>query len=188
MPNESYDDILTMEQELAEQSIAIHVITNDNAVFARTPGGFVSLDFTDEKGETKHYARVAVHRCFPFSDPGRYISIREPDSDGREIGLIENIETVADETRVMLEEQLALRYFVPKILAIRGIREEYGYSYWHVKTDRGECRFTVRIGGGSFFAIGTNRYLAVDIDGNRFEIPDITRMTPKELKRLDLYI
>jgi hypothetical protein len=41
----------------------------------------------------------------------------------------------------MLREQLELRYFNPKITRIKHVREEYGYAYWDVGTDRGDCRF-----------------------------------------------
>ncbi len=180
---EKETDILEQEKKAVAEIIAIKPITRDNAIFQRTEGGFVSLDY----GE-RHYPRVAVHRCFPFSDPSRYISIREPDNDGREIGLILDLKDLSEETQSILEEQMALRYFTPHILQIRDIKEEYGYSYWEVVTDKGACRFTVRMGAGSVYPIGPNRYLVNDLDGNRFEIPDLYRLTPREIKKLDLFI
>lgn len=177
------EDILEQEKKSVEDIIAIKPITAENAVFCRTSGGFVSLKY-----EGKSYPRVAVHRCFPFSDPDRYISIREPEGDGREIGLIEDIRALPDETRTMLEEQMALRYFAPKIRRIKDIKEEYGYSYWDVITDKGPCRFTVRMGSGTVYAIGPNRYLVNDLDGNRFEIPDLYALSAREIKKLDLFI
>ena len=180
---EKETDILEQEKKAVAEIIAIKPITRDNAIFQRTEGGFVSLDY----GE-RHYPRVAVPRCFPFSDPSRYISIREPDNDGREIGLILDLKDLSEETQSILEEQMALRYFAPKIQKIHAIKEEYGYSYWDADTDRGSIRFTVRMGGGSVYAIGEGRYLVNDIDGNRFEIPDVKQLTAKELRELDLFI
>ena len=180
---EKETDILEQEKKAVAEIIAIKPITRDNAIFQRTEGGFVSLDY----GE-RHYPRVAVHRCFPFSDPSRYISIREPDNDGREIGLILDLKDLSEETQSILEEQMALRYFTPHIWQIRDLKEEYGYSYWEVGTDKGACRFTVRMGAGSVYPIGPNRYLVNDLDGNRFEIPDLYRLTPREIKKLDLFI
>lgn len=176
-------DVLEQEKKAVADIIAIKPITRDNAVFRRTEGGFVSLEY-----DGKQYARVAVHRCFPFSDPTRYISIREPENDGREIGLIRDLQDLDKETRTMLEEQMALRYFTPLIQRIRDIKEEYGYSYWEVVTDKGACRFTVRMGTGNVYPIGPNRYLVNDLDGNRFEIPDLYKLTPREIKKLDLFI
>ena len=184
MPEDTIiDDIMEKEKRAAQELTAVRFITSDNARFERTPGGFVSLEFGGVK-----YPRVAVHRCFPFSDPDRYISVREPEGDGREIGIIEDMDTLDPETRAMLGEQMALRYFSPKIRRVYDIREEYGYSYWDVETDRGACRFTVRMSGGNVYPIGANRYLVNDIDGNRFEIPDLYALSPREIKKLDLFI
>lgn len=181
-------DILEQEKKSVEDLIAIKPLTEKNAVFSRTGGGFVQLRLTLPDGEEKTYPRVAVHRCFPHSDPDRYISIREPEGDGREIGLIEDLCALSEETQKMLREQMDLRYFSPKITRVHSIKEEYGYSYWDVETDRGACRFTVRMGGGSVYPIGPNRYLVTDLDGNRFEIPDLYKLTPREIKQLDLFI
>lgn len=176
-------DILEQEKKAVEENIAIKAITAHNAVFERTEGGFVRLCYAG-----KTYPRIAVHRCFPHSEPDLYISIREPEGDGREIGLIEDLRALPKETQAMLEEQMALRYFAPKILRIHDIKEEYGYSYWEVTTDKGHCRFTVRMGAGSVYTIGNNRYLVNDLDGNRFEIPDLYALSAKEIKKLDLFI
>ena len=161
-------------------------LTPENSRFEASEGGFVDLHL----GEAL-YRRVAVHRCFPFSSPDRFLSIREAEDmgeAGREIGLIERIEDFPEAQRQLLEEQLALRYFQPLIQRIRRIREEYGYSYWETETDRGTAEFTVRNGSGAVYAIGERRYLVNDIDGNRYEIPDSARFSSSEQKLLDLYI
>jgi hypothetical protein len=44
------------------------------------------------------------------------------------------------------------------------------------------------MGGSNVYSIGKNRYLVNDIDGNRFEIPDLYKLTAREIKLLDLYI
>ncbi len=180
-------DVLEREKQAVERLISIRAITAENAAFQRTDGGFLRMVYTENGGETV-YPRVAVHRCFPHSDPTHYISIREPEDDGKEIGLIEDLEALSRPVREMLEEQMNLRYFAPKILKIHKIREEYGYSYWEALTDRGEVRFTVRMGGNNVYPIGPNRYLVNDLDANRFEIPDVTKLTARELKQVDLFI
>jgi len=184
MPEQPELDILEQEKLAVEDIISIKRITDENAAFTRTAGGFLSLTYGD-----KTYPRVAVHRCFPFSEPEKFISIREPEGDGKEIGLIEDLAALSKENRELLEEQMNLRYFTPIIQKIHEIKEEYGYAYWEVTTDRGRCRFTIRQGGGaSVIPIGKNRYMIADIDGNRFEIPDLYQLTPKEIRKLDLFI
>ncbi len=171
-----------MEKE-TEEMLKLRYLNKDNAEFKRTDGGFVSVKVGEE-----FYPRVHVIRMFPFSDPDKYISIRTPDEHSKEIGIIENMKDVTKETAQMLTEQLNLRYFTPIITKIVNIKEEYGYAYFDVVTDRGACRFTINMGGHAVVHLSETRILISDIDENRFEIPDVTKLTPKELKKLDLFL
>lgn len=174
------------EEELKAESedlLELRYITADNAVFKRTEGGFVSLDFRD-----KHYDRIGVYRTFPLTMPNAYISIREADEKAREIGMIENLDQVDKETAQMLREQLMLRYFTPQIEKIMDIKDEYGYAYFHVKTNYGVCRFTIHMGGDSVISLTDKRVIITDLDGNRFEIPDLQALSVSERKKLDLFI
>jgi len=171
-----------MEKE-TEEMLKLRYINKDNADFKRTDGGFVSVRIGEE-----FYPRVQVVRMFPFSDPEKYISIRTPDEHSKEIGIIENMKDVTKETAQMLTEQLNLRYFTPIITKIVNIKEEYGYAYFEVVTDRGACRFTINMGGHAVVHLSETRILISDIDENRFEIPDIMKLSAKELKKLDLFL
>ena len=177
------DSLLQEEQQLVEELLETRWITPENVQFSRTDGGFLSMEYRG-----KLYPRVAIHRCFPFSAPDSYLSVREPEGDGREIGLIRSLRGFSEDIVAVLTEQINLRYFTPLIRHIHAIKEEYGYSYWDVTTDKGRCRFTVRMGNGSVYPVGEARYIINDLDGNRFEIPDIGKLTAVELKRLDLFI
>ena len=88
----------------------------------------------------------------------------------------------------MLEEQLNLRYFTPIITKVINIKDEYGYAYFDVVTDRGACRFTINVGGHAVVHLSETRILISDIDENRFEIPDVTKLSARELKLLDLFL
>ncbi len=172
-----------MEQETADM-LRLRYLNRDNTHFERTEGGFVSLRIEDEE-----YNRIQVVRSFPFTDPDCYISIREPDEKAKEIGVIRNLkEDLDEETVKMLEEQLKLRYFTPVIRKIHSIKDEYGFAYFDVLTDHGECRFTIHMGGGSVVNLSDTRLMITDLDGNRFEVKDIRTLTTKELKMLDLFL
>lgn len=177
---EKEKDILKEQEKLAEQNMELVPLTAENAVFTRTEGGFVAMEFNGAS-----YKRVVFHRSFPFSDPSHFISVREP--EGKELGMILDMAALPKETRELLEEQMNYRYFSPVIQKIVDIKEEYGYSYWQVITDRGAVRFTVPMGGNVLRA-GEFRLFITDIDGNRFEVPDYRTFSVKEQKKLDLYI
>lgn len=172
-----------MEKETQEM-LRLRFINRDNAEFARTEGGFVSMRIEEE-----FYPRVQVYHTFPFTDPDSYISIREPDEKAKEIGVIKDFKKdVTKETREMLLEQLRLRYFTPVIEKIINIKDEYGFAYFDVLTNHGACRFTIHMGGDSVINLSDTRLMITDLDGNRFEIPDVTRLTAPELKKLDLFL
>ncbi len=171
-----------MEQE-TEEMLRVRYLNKDNAVFRRTGTGFLSLKVGEE-----FYSRVQVVRMFPFSDKDRFISVRTAEERSKEIGIVENLKDVDKETAKMLEEQLTLHYFTPIIEKVLKIKDEYGFAYWNVVTNHGACNFTIRMGGNSVIHLSETRILIMDIDENRFEIPDVNNLTPKERKKLDLFL
>ena len=187
---EGADEEFNLEQMEAEteQMLRLRMITKDNATFARTKGGFVSLDLKDSIAP-EHYDRIRVVRSFPFTDRNKYISIRTIDEKSKEIGMIKDLETDVDpETRKMLEEQMDNRYFTPIIKKINNINDDYGHAYFDVETDQGPCKFVIYMNSSSVVNLSDVRLLISDLDGNRFEIPDYTKLSARELKMLDLFL
>ncbi len=183
---ETADEEFNLEQMEAEteEMLRLRYLNKDNATFAKTKGGFVSLDVDGE-----HYSRVRVVRSFPFTDPEHYISIRMPDEKSKEIGMILDLnKDVTEETREMLVEQMNLRYFTPIITKIHDIKDEYGHAYFDVETNQGPCKFVIYMNSSSVINLTDVRLLITDLDGNRFEIPDYTKLSAGELKKLDLFL
>ena len=176
-------DLEQMEAE-TEAMLALNYLNSQNSTFLRTEGGFVSLDYNE-----KHYDRVQVFRTFPFTGKDLFISIREADEKAKEIGVIYDLnKDVEKETREMLLEQMALRYFTPIITKIKNVKEEYGFAYFDVDTDHGACKFAIHMSGNAVIHLTDTRLLITDLDENRFEIPDIRKLTGKELKQIGLFL
>lgn len=167
----------------SEELLQMRFLTRENAVFSRTPGGFISLKTGD-----RQYDRVGVYLTFPLTNPEEFISIREADEKAKEIGMIEKLSGLKKDQQEMIREQIRLRYFMPVITKVMDIREEYGYAYWHVATSFGACRFTTQISGDVVIHLSDSRLLVTDIDGNRYEIPDFYRLSVGERKKLDLFV
>lgn len=179
-----FDDFqLSQMEKETEEMLRVRYLSDENAVFSRTGTGFLSLRIGEE-----FYPRVMVVRMFPFSDKNEFISVRTAEERSKEIGIVEKLSQVSSETARMLEEQLTLRYFTPVIEKIIKIKDEYGFAYWNVMTNHGACNFTIRMGGNSVIHLSDVRILIMDIDENRFEIPDINNLTPAERKKLDLFL
>lgn len=167
----------------SEEVLQMRFLTKENAVFARTEGGFLALKTGD-----KEYDRVGVYLTFPLTNPEEFISVREADEKAKEIGLIQSLKDLGQEEQDMIREQIRLRYFLPVIRKVLDVKDEYGYAYWHVQTDFGVCRFTTHMGGDAVVNLGEARYQITDIDGNRYEIPDFYALSVMEKKKLDLFI
>ena len=137
------------------------------------------------------YEDVLVYRTRPISDPSRYISIRvgATQSEQKEIGLIRSLESLAPEQRRLLKEELAKRYFIHIITRIDSIREEFGYLYWDCETDKGRREFPVpRWDQSKVVHVGDGCHMVTDVDGNRYEIPNLEELDPDSRFRFNRFI
>ncbi len=181
MEREVTNEINVYEKE-AEEMTELYLITPEDT-FERTEGGFVNLTC---KG--KLHRNVKVVRLFPFTDADKYLSIRESDERAKEIGIIEDLSAMPEKTKEILKEQLNLNYFTPVIQKIYNIKDEYGYAYFHVLTDKGECKFAINMASNAVTKLSDDRLIISDLDENRFEIRDVNALTMKERRRLDLFL
>lgn len=176
-------DVLDLEKEKVDRLLKIIEITSENAIFTKTEGGFLSLEFEGEK-----YDRVNFHRTFPFTSTNDFISVRKAQDKAEEIGIIVSLDVFDSKTKEDILHQLELRYFMPKITKIISIKEEYGSCYWAVETNKGSCKFSMNAHGSNTIKLSETHLIIKDVDGNRYEIINTEALTPKELKKLDLYI
>lgn len=158
--------------------VDIRFLEPAEARFGKTPGGFLKLEIGEES-----YPRVLLYRTFPFSTGNRYLSVRDP--EGNEIGIIKEIDDFPQDVVDAFEAELERRYFAPTVTAIDGMKEEFGYAYWEVDTDRGPRRFTVRDMQQSVLLLSSVHVLIVDVDGNRYDIPDYTVLDAASRKVID---
>jgi len=169
--------------------VAITYITKDNAKFEKD-NEFIRLTLTapNEEGvvETKEYPRIFLHRVFPFDHPYSYISVL--DKDQKEIGLISEIDAFDAAVTEMLRAELDRKYYTPVITRILSLKDKYGYSYWKVETDEGELTFTLRDTFHSLLKVQGTRIFVNDIDGNRYEIPDVEKLDRKSYKKIELFL
>ncbi|MBQ4042795.1 MAG: DUF1854 domain-containing protein [Clostridia bacterium] len=169
--------------------VSIVYITPENAAFGET-NHFLTLTMKtrDENGADteKSYDRVFLHRAFPFDHPESYISVQ--DADKNELGMIAELSVFPAETADLLRAELERKYYAPVLKSIVNIRDRYGYAYCTAVTDSGEITFTLRDASRSIFRADEKRVIITDIDGNRFDIPDLTKLDRKSFKKIELYL
>ena len=176
-------DVIESELEAMEEVLEIRYITPKNAVFKENKSGFLSVEF---EGET--YDRINIYLTLPFSAPTEYISVRSSEKKAKEIGIIKDLRDFSEDVKAMINKQISLRYFTPIITKIYDIKDEFGYTYFDVETDKGRCKFITHMRSSSIVMLSESRILFNDIDENRFEIPDINKLSALEVKKLDMYI
>ena len=86
---------------------------------------------------------VRVQRCFPWSQPESFLSLR--DADGVEVALIESGDELDEASRRALDTALVEAGFVLEIEAIEEVDEEIEIRTWRVRTRQGPRRFQTRL-------------------------------------------
>jgi hypothetical protein len=169
--------------------VNIVYVNTENSVF-EPKNNFLTLKIKiqNEEGltEEKEYDRVFLHRAFPFEDKFEYISV--DDKDGKEIALIKSLEDLNENQRKYITDELDRKYYLPTIIKILSMKERFGFSYWKVLTDTGERTFTMQDTYRSIHKIDTVHIFLTDVDGNRYDIPDIEALDHKSYKKIELYI
>ncbi len=120
----------------------------------------------------RSYLKVRAVRAFPLSELNEFIGLMDAIS-GREIGMLRNLRDLDGPTRQLIQHEIDKRYFIPKIRRIIQAKKEFGTVYWDVETDRGDRQFVMRGIRDSVHEIEPGRFLVNDVDGNRFEVPQI---------------
>lgn len=179
--DEEFD--LSKIEEQSREMMKMTVLDKNNCKFYECGSGFLNL----KMGE-KEYEHVQVIRTFPYTAPFSYLSIREANDASKEIGIIKDLESFDEETVLLIKKQLEFRYFTPIIRRILYTRMRAGIVNMKVLTDYGECRFSFRTNNNAVTKLGENRVFIQDMDNNRYEIPDSTKLSVKEQKKLDVLL
>ena len=131
-------------------------------------------------GEEFHDVRP--RRVFPVSGKAPYISfIAEKD---KEVALLTTPRGLDKESRRVLERALRHMYYAPKILEVSDVSETMGVSLWHVRTDQGYATFEISDRQRFIRTLAGGRYIITDVDGNRFEIENISQLDKKSQSRV----
>ncbi|MEI8242627.1 MAG: DUF1854 domain-containing protein [bacterium] len=129
---------------------------------------------------------VSVFRAFPLTAPDRFLSIRNEKNE--ELGLLAAPAQLDPASRALVEDEIRRRYVLPVVRRVIQIRERFEILECQVETDRGACRFSVRNLRESLLRPQPNRYILTDVDGNRFDIPDLRALPPASRAQLQEHL
>ncbi len=134
----------------------------------------------------RSYLKVKVVRAAPLSQPSRYVCFL----DGKDevVCMVDDLSDLEAGSRRITLEELDRRYLTSRVERIESIRSDFGVSYWDVQTDRGRREFVVQDVSENAQWLGERRLLLIDVDGNRFEIPDLDALDRRSAKFLESVI
>lgn len=144
-------------------------IDGDGAKFARKDITLVDAEFSD--GSTME--SLEPRRLFPVSDQKRYIALL--DKAGVEQAVIRDLNSLPREQGEIIEACLEEYYLIPKINRILDTRERFDGVTLYTETDRGPASIEIRTVSQSLKMLGS-RVLIRDVNDNRYEIPDVSRL------------
>lgn len=133
----------------------------------------------------QQHAGVAPVRAFPIQAPDEGISLMT--GDGKEVAWIPSLAALPTATRVLLEEELQGREFMPEIRAIRSVSSYATPSTWQVSTDRGDTSFVLR-GEEDIRRISADTLLISDSHGIHFLLRDLHGLDRQSRKILDRFL
>jgi hypothetical protein len=118
---------------------------------------------------------VVVRRCFPWSEPGRFVSLR--DDDEEEFALVRDPAELDVESRRALETALVDAGFVLQVTRVLEIEEEVELRHWRVETRQGPRLFQTRLDDWPR-ALPQGGLLVRDVAGDLYHLAE-----PRELDR-----
>ena len=125
---------------------------------------------------------VRIRRAFPWSNPGRFVSIRS--SEGKELVLVDDVATLPPALRQTIEAYLAATVLIPRIEKIEAIDVRFGFQEWSVTTDRGPVAFRVQEREDIRF-LPDGRYSIKDADGNIYEMRPLGELDEHSRRALE---
>ncbi|MCG9895605.1 MAG: DUF1854 domain-containing protein [Fimbriimonadaceae bacterium] len=118
----------------------------------------------------------------PMTHPNRYLALL--DGRDREICMVTDLSELDPETRDVVVKELDRRYLTSVVTGIISCTTEFGATYWKVNTDRGDREFVTQSLQENALWMSETQLLIVDVDGNRFEIPDTECLDVRSRKLL----
>ncbi|ARP85931.1 cyanophycin metabolism-associated DUF1854 family protein [Bordetella genomosp. 9] len=128
---------------------------------------------------------VVPVRAFPISAPEAGCSL--VDAGGHEVAWIDRVDDLPHPMRVLVQEALAAREFMPRIQRIASVSGYATPCTWSVQTDRGPTAFVLR-GEEDIRRLGGQALLIADSHGIHYLIGDMRALDKQSRKLLDRFL
>lgn len=125
-------------------------------------------------------------RAFPIEAPEEAISL--VGRDGKEVFWIAQLSEVPAAARQLLDEEFAVREFVPEVQRIEAIDAISVPSVWTVMTDKGPAQLGLKAEEDIRKLQGRHHLLITSRDGVQYRITDARKLDRQSQKFLELFL
>ncbi|PWM43232.1 MAG: hypothetical protein DBX47_07210 [Clostridiales bacterium] len=167
-------------QQLAD----LNFLNTGEIAFEKESGGYLKMTYGDNE-----YSKIKFSRVLPYKMPESYICIL--DKDGKEIGIIKELNELDKTNEILVREQINRLYYCPTVLKIISVKEKMGYMYFEVITAAGKRNFAIKDPSRNIRFIDPDVKKEVqisDVDGNRYKIEDFCTFHKAGRKKIEAYL
>jgi ATP-binding cassette subfamily B protein len=163
-----------------------HWMTPANSSIRAARRGALEVELDDGR----IFRGVFAVNLFPATNPNEYISLRVWKRDGaeQEIGIIRKLDEWPAEAQALVRGALARRYYLQTVTGIDSIRLELGQLLICARTNHGPRRFMMRWSQSQVQDFGERGKVLLDLDDNRFLVPDVEALPPRERELFQRYV
>ncbi len=136
-------------------------------------------------GNGEHHVGVVPVRAFPIAAPDEGISLVS--GEGHELAWLERLSGLPHTLRSLLEEELALRDFVPEITRLKSVSSFGTPSTWLVETDRGDTSFVLK-GEEDIRRLNRQSLLIAASHGVHFSVKDMGALDRASRRLLERFL
>ena len=157
--------------------------TDGTWVFHLSRDEWSHLKLTDSVG--LDYTDVAVVPLFPISASKQWVAIVS--SDGEEIACLDSMDGLSESNIALLQEELALREFVPiieRIIRVSGIMEP---CEWFVQTNHGPTSFVLKT-EEDVRRVSPKAINITDANGIRYRVEDLKKLDKRSRAFVEWYV
>lgn len=132
------------------------------------------------------FEAVVPVRAFPLAAPEEGLSL--VGGDGKEALWVNHMADLPAAARALIEEDLAVREFVPTIQHIRKVSSFSTPCTWTLETDRGSTHMVLKAEEDIRKLSGRTNLLIASSDGVQYRIPDSTQLDKHSRKLLERFL
>jgi len=147
---------------------------------SRNPDGTLEL-----KSGARTFRKVRIKLGRPLYKPEDFASVL---GEKGEVALLVNLGALKPAARAVLEEHRVRNDLTTKVLKVKSISHQFGAAFWDVETEKGARQFVIRGTSEHVRWLDDDRLLITDVNGNRFEIPSMSRLDKRSLDHIHLIL